>query len=177
MASAEMTLHRGGREVTLDELRKVPCPTAEGRWRPVPHHEVLSYALDGLKSASYEVERMKLGLARDNQRFWGTLVLKSAVAPGCSLAVAVASSLDKSTSLRWAYGHSVWVCDNGAWRAERTIAKKHTTHAVEVYRRAILNYVGELEQYKQIESQRIKRMMYTTLTDAQAESYLVRAYT
>ncbi len=94
-------LHCGAREVTRAELALVPCPPPEGRWRPVPHDQVLDYAVKALDDAGYGIEKMKLGLTRDDQRFWGTLVLQSTIVSGVSLACAIASSIDQSVSLRF----------------------------------------------------------------------------
>lgn len=175
-ATATLTLHRGGREVTRDELAHVPCPDAEGRWRPVPHATVLDFALTGLRDAGYGVKQLRLGLSRDDRRFWGTVVLESQVVAGVSLAVAVASSTDKSLSLRWGYGHSVWVCDNGAWVMEKTIARKHTTHGVARYQEAIVKAVADLGQYRRAEGERIKRLAAWAIDDTKAESLLLRCY-
>src|SRR5437899_1274277 len=38
--SSELVLHRGGREVSREELDAVPCPPPVGKWRPVPHGQV-----------------------------------------------------------------------------------------------------------------------------------------
>ena len=176
MAQAAMTLHKGGREVSLEELTAVPCPEPSGIWRPVPHSTVLKYAKQALQGAGYEIEKMRLGLSSDDQRFWGTMVLQNRVVQGVSLAVAIASSLDKSLSLRWGYGHNVWICDNGAWSTQKTIARKHTTHAVDRYLEAIQRCVGELEQYREVESERINRMITRECTDYMAESFLLRCY-
>ena len=43
MATASLV---GVREVSLDELRSVPCPAPEGRWVPVPHHVVVEIIVD-----------------------------------------------------------------------------------------------------------------------------------
>lgn len=48
MAEANLILHCGAREVTVEQLQAVPCPPAEGRWRPVPHGTVLPYATEAL---------------------------------------------------------------------------------------------------------------------------------
>jgi hypothetical protein len=175
-ATAVMTLHCGAREVTRDELAVVPCPQAEGRWKPVPHATVLDFAVKGLTDAGYGIKKLKLGLSRNDQRFWGTLVLESNIVHGVSLAVAVASSIDKSISLRWGYGHNVWVCDNGAWSMEKTIARKHTTNGVLRYQEAIVKAVTDLEQYRQVEEERIKRLAAWEIDDTKAESLLLRCY-
>src|SRR5207249_3852401 len=110
MASANLILHCGAREVTRQQLMEVPCPPPEGRWHPVPHHEVLDHALQALDDAGYGVEKMQIGLTRDDARFFATLTLRSPLVSGVSLAVGLRSSLDKSISLQWACGSRVFVC-------------------------------------------------------------------
>ncbi len=176
MSTANMILHCGAREVTREQLEVVPCPPPDGRWRPVPHHTVLDFAVKALDEAGYGVDKMKLGLTRDDQRFWGTLVLKSAIVSGVSLACAIASSLDKSCSLRFGYGHSVFICDNGAWRVEETIARKHTTNGVTRYQEALCLAVSKIESFKQQEAERIRALTCRDLKDAEAESLLLRCY-
>src|SRR5437660_3472736 len=94
MSEAKLMLHCGAREVTREQLELVPCPPAEGRWRPVAHATVLTYATQALADAGYEIEKLQLGLSRNDCRFFGTLTLKSSVACGVSLAVGLPSALD-----------------------------------------------------------------------------------
>jgi Domain of unknown function (DUF932) len=176
MAQASLVLHCGAREVTRSELDAVPCPKPEGRWVPVPHGTVLTHALDALTHAGYEVERMQLGLSRNDARFFGTLTLKSGLVSGVQLAVGVRSSLDKSLSLQWACGARVFVCDNLAFRSERIIARKHTTHGVTRYQEAICKAVSELADFRAQEAERIRRMQQRIVSDHFAEAFLLRAY-
>ena len=58
MSDAKLMLHCGAREVTREQLDLIPCPPAEGRWRPVPHGTVLTYATQALADAGYAIEKM-----------------------------------------------------------------------------------------------------------------------
>src|SRR5437870_642904 len=107
MSDANLMLHCGAREVTRAQLDAVPCPPAEGRWRPVPHGTVLDYATQALTDAGYGIEKMQLGLSRNDAKFFATLTLNSSVVAGVSLAVGLRSSLDRSISLQWCCGHRV----------------------------------------------------------------------
>ena len=71
---------------------------------------MLDYAEKTLTDSSYEVEQLKLGLSRDDQRFFGTVVLKSALVSGVQLAIGLRISTDQSISLQWRCGHRVFVC-------------------------------------------------------------------
>ncbi len=176
MSTAKLMLHCGAREVTSEELALVPCPAPEGRWRPVPHGTVLTYAAEALRDAGYEIEKMQLGLSRDDARFFGTLTLAAPLVSGVSLAVGIRSSTDKSISLQWCCGSRVFVCDNMAFSSSKVIARKHTTHGVTRYQEAISRAVQELAEFREVEAKRIQIMQHTDLTDAAAESYLLRAY-
>lgn len=87
MAQANLVLHCGAREVSREQLALVPCPPPEGRWKAVPHVTVLDYATTSLKEAGYEIENVKLGLTRDDNRFFGVMTLKTPLVTGTSLAV------------------------------------------------------------------------------------------
>src|SRR5262249_51257958 len=144
MPDANLILHCGAREVTVDELKAVPVPPAEGRWVPVAHATVLGHACTALADAGYQIDTMRLGLSRNDARFFGTLTLKSPLASGVQLAVGIRSSLDKSISLQWACGSRVFVCDNMAFRSETVIARKHTVNGVTRYQEAICKAVAQL---------------------------------
>ena len=174
--SASLMLHCGAREVSRDQLSLVPCPPAEGRWRPVPHVTVLDYAEKALMDAGYGVEKLQLGLSRDDARFFGTLTLKSPLASGVSLAVGLRSSTDKSISLQWACGSRVFVCDNLAFRSEKVIARKHTTNGVLRYQEAISRAVSDLPSYQEEESRRIQSMQHREMDDDSALAFLLRCY-
>lgn len=176
VASAALICHRGAREVTREELSRVACPLAEGRWRPVPHTDVLSHAEQSLTEAGYSIEKESLALSRDDARFFGTLTLRTPLSDGVNLAVGVRSSIDKSLSLQWCCGSRVFVCDNLAFSAQTVITRKHTTFGVERYHEAISKVVSELSDYREYEAFRIREMQRREVTDEQAESVLLRAF-
>jgi hypothetical protein len=171
-----MVLLCGARVVTRVELDAVPCPAAEGRWRAVPHGTVLTYALDALTSAGYEVEKMQLALSRGDRRFFGTLTLQSSILSGVSLAVGVRSSTDRSLALGFCYGSRCFVCDNLCFNSANVIAKKHTTHGIDRYQEAIAGAVSELADYRRAEAERVQWMQQRVIDDHFAEAFLLRAY-
>ena len=175
-ADATLICHRGAREVARDELTRVACPPAEGRWRPVPHSEVLSHAEQSLTDAGYTIDRMSLALSSDDARFFGTLTLRTPLSDGVNLAVGLRSSIDKSISLQWCCGSRVFVCDNLAFTAQTMITRKHTRFGIERYHDAISKVVSELDDYREYEARRICEMQRRELSDEQAESVLLRAF-
>jgi hypothetical protein len=177
MATANLLLHCGAREVAPEELRIVPCPAPEGRWYPVPHHVVVDHVTNALEFAGYQISHLQLGLARDNQRLFATAILSASLAPGVSLAVGFRSSLDKSISLQWACGNHVFCCDNMCFRSEQIIARKHTVNGVTRYQEAICRAVTGLASFREQESRRIAWMQHHPVDDREAESFLLRCLT
>lgn len=176
VAQANLTCHRGAREVSREALLQVSCPAPEGRWRPVPHADVLSHAEHCLSDAGYVIEHSSLALSRNDAQFFGTLTLRSPLSEGVNLAVGLRSSIDKSISLQWCCGSRVFVCDNLAFTAQTVISRKHTTFGIDRYHEAIANVVSGLDDYREYEANRIRQMKNRHVTDEQAESVLLRAF-
>jgi hypothetical protein len=174
---SDLMLHAGGRLVTLDELRAVPTPAAEGRWHPVSHAAVLETVTTTLTGAGYAVKSQSLAIARDGKRFFGTLDLTTPLTPdqAVALAVGVRNSTDKSFPLGFCAGSRVFVCDNLAFNAELLVKRKHTRLAVGRWNNEIAAAVQKLHGFALAEEARIARLMATELTDDAALALLVRA--
>jgi hypothetical protein len=176
MAESRLVLHRGARPVTPEELAAVPAPPAEGRWRPVPHAEVLRGVKETLAEFGYAVAKERLALSRGDARFFGTLDLETPLVEGVALAVGVRSSIDKSFPLGFCAGSRVFTCDNLAFSAELMVKRKHTTNSQAKFRDDIAQAVGRLSGYRESESARIGRMQAAEVPTEVAESYLLRAF-
>ena len=174
---SDLMLHAGGKLCTLDELRAVPTPPAEGRWHPVGHAAVLDTVTTTLAGAGYAVKAQALAVARDGKRFFGTLDLTTPLTPDgtVALAVGIRNSTDKSFPLGFCAGSRVFVCDNLAFNAELLVKRKHTRLAVGRWNNEIAEAVQKLPSFAQAEQARIARLMSTDLTDDQALAFLVRA--
>jgi hypothetical protein len=98
MATSNLVLHCGGREVTRDELAMLRCPPPTKTWAPVGHVRVLETALATLGEAGYSIEKMRLGVAGDDGRFFGTLDLTTPLTGDgtVTLAVGIRNSIDKT---------------------------------------------------------------------------------
>ena len=98
MATSNLILHRGAREVDRDELALVPLPSATRSWAPVGHTRVLDTTLATLRETGFTYDKMRLALSADGHRFFGTLDLTNELTPDgtVTLAVGVRNSSDKS---------------------------------------------------------------------------------
>lgn len=176
MVTSNLCLHKGARLVEAEELRACRAPPPEGRWFPVPHGRVLDTVTTTLQDAGYQIRGQKLALSPDNARFFGTLDLATPVATGVSLAVGVRNSVDKSFPLGFCAGNRVFICDNLAFRAELLVRRKHTRFGERNFGNAIANAVTSLQQFKEMEEQRIRQLMHTELRPEVADSLILRAY-
>lgn len=175
MADTTLVLHSGGRFVEREELKQFILPPATRTWRPISHVAVLETALQTLAEAGYQVSRTRLGVSHEDRRFFGTLDLAAPLAPGVSLAVGLRNSVDKSFPMGFCAGSRVFVCDNLAFRADLLVRRKHTVHGVGRFSADIAAAVGSLASFRTAEAGRIAALKSRPLSDAEAESFMLRA--
>jgi hypothetical protein len=177
VAQSNLILHCGARLVKEDELRAVPTPEPQGRWRPISHYSVLSHARTTLQEAGYKVRREQLALSRNDARFFGTLDLEAALVNGVTLAVAVRSSTDQSFPLGLIGGQRVFACDNLAFRADLfSVRRKHTINGEKNFANDIALAVARLDDFRKVEATRIRQMQYTDISDETADSLILRSF-
>jgi hypothetical protein len=176
MSQSALVLHRGARHVTREELNAVQVPPATETWFPLAHGHVLDRTLETLDQAGFKAARIQLGLSRSDARFFGVVDLESPIADGVTLAVAVRNSVDKSFPISFAAGERVFCCDNLAFRSEIIVARKHTRFGEFRFQEAIAKAVGGLSQFREAEAQRIGLFRSANISEAVAESLILRAY-
>ena len=174
--SAKLVLHCGARECTREELDAVPTPAATETWFPVAHGTCVTTVQRALTGSGFEVRKTRFGLSRGDARMFATVDLGSPLATGVTLAVGIRNSLDKSLPLGFVAGHHVFVCDNMAFRSELSVRRKHTRNGHTRFGEAIAAAVRNLVQFKEHETERIKRLQHVELDDRHAESLILRAY-
>ncbi len=176
MSESILVTHCGARLVTRDELAAVPTPAATRTWFPVGHLKVLTTALESLQAGGFTPRRESLALSRHDARFFATIDLESELAEGVGLAVGVRNSLDKSLPIGFCAGSRVFCCDNLAFRAEVTVARKHTRFGEDRYAEALSRAVAGLADFRASEAERVRRFQLADLSDVQAESLILRSY-
>jgi hypothetical protein len=175
--SATLVLHAGGKEVSVDDLARVDLPESTKTWVPIKHTTVLSTATDTLAEAGYAVVNRRLALSNNGSRFFGVLDLSTELTTDgmVTLAVGIRSSYDKSFPLGFCAGSRVFICDNLAFRADLMVKRKHTLHGASRFSSDIAHAVQSLQSFKEAEAARIAHMQEMEITDAQAESLMLRA--
>lgn len=171
-----LVLHCGARQVDAQEIHSVPVPAGTNSWFPVGHGQVLEVAQKTLQDCGYVVMSSKLGLSRDDQRFFGVLNLGHALATGVNLAVGIRNSIDKSFPMGLVAGSHVFVCDNLSFRSDLIVRRRHTRFGRERFVTDIADAVSRLGQFHLAEQQRIRVFQHKEISDQTAESLLLKSY-
>lgn len=175
MSNSSLVLHCGGRTVEREELKQFILPPATKSWKPISHNHVLDTAITALTEAGYSVNKLKLGVSHQGNRFFGTLDLAAPLVPGVSIAVGLRNSVDKSFPMGFAAGSRVFVCDNLAFSADLIVRRKHTVNGQGLFSRDIATAVTSLASFRAAEAGRIEALQNRILSDAEAESLMLRA--
>lgn len=173
--SGNLVVHAGGRMVSRSQLEKVPCPSPEGRWFPIPFAEVAQTTLDALAARGYSPTHEQYALSRNDQRMFGVIGLTAEVSEGVNLCVGIRSSHDRSLSLSFCAGSRVFVCDNLAFRSERVVSRRHTINGREAFQRAMFAEVEFLAEHAKVEGSLIGDMIDYPLSERSAEAFLLQA--
>lgn len=175
MTQGTLFNHCGAQQVSRDELALIPAPQPTETWFPLPHSEVLEAVEGTLEDSGFAIAKAQFSVAKDDQRFFGVLDLRSPVADGVCLSVGIRNSTDKSFPIGFACGSRVFVCDNLSFSSEIVVAKRHTRFGERRYREGIANAVQGLHQFQAVEAQRIEEMQARCLTDDRANSLILQS--
>jgi hypothetical protein len=91
------------------------------------------------------------------------------------LVIGLRNSHDKSFPAAIALGSAVFVCDNLAFSAEVTIARRHTRYIERDLPRVVHTAIGRLTDLRGQQDQRIESYKDTPLTDPAAHDLIIRA--
>ena len=179
MATSTLILHKGAREVTREELERVPTPQATATHFPVPFSRFLDMTLDNLRAASFEPTRQRFALSRNDMRLFSVIELNSTLAAGITLACAISSSHDCSLPYRFIAGGRTMCCDNLMMSSDLSLGlvrRKHTRNGAQRMAEAISAATKKLPQFVLQESARLVKAQQTIITDTDAESLILRSW-
>lgn len=167
------------RRVTQGELARVVVPESTKSWFPVAHHEVLSTVLGLLESAGYRVADpfgRCLLLGRSGSRFFGILETDRQVTDRLNLVIGVRNSTDQSFPFGFCVGYHTRPGYNIAFRSNLVIRRKHTKQGERRFHEDLIQAIGQLGLFREVEKQRIDTLQATSITTTLAESFILRAY-
>lgn len=148
-----LLLHRGGQEAKKEDLALIPLPPATDSYQPVSHFE-LAQTLSTIGQdilTDYTLIGETYALARQGQQMFAFLKFQAGDNK-TALSFAFRNSYDRSMSIGFAAGLSVFCCDNLALNGDIVVMKKHTKNvfagledsAITTLYKAKLQYQGLL---------------------------------
>lgn len=169
-----LILHRGARNVSLDEVMCAKTPDATETWVPIPHGRIVELAKENLTGLGMEITKEEYGMQRDGSRFFGVLSLASTQADW-TMCVGLRNSHDKSIPAGALLGSSVFVCDNMAFSGEVKFARKHTRYIERDLPSLVSGAIARLVGARSRQEDRIERYKATELSPKDAHDLFIRA--
>jgi hypothetical protein len=171
-----LVLHCGARQVARRDVEEAATPPASATWVPVAHHRLLDLVEATLSGSSMTVASEAHALWGDGLRYFGLLeIVNGEPHEDYGLVIGVRNSHDKSFPAAIALGSSVFCCDNLAFSAEVSIARRHTRFIERDLPRIVHTAVGRLADMRGQQDERIQSYKEMQLTDPAAHDLVIRA--
>ena len=171
-----LVLHCGARHVEREAVERAATPVGSATWVPVPHHRLLEQVESTLVADGMRVVSQAHALWQEGLRYFGLLEVQNGQAhDDYGLVIGLRNSHDKSFPAAIALGSSVFCCDNLAFSAEVTIARRHTRFIERDLPRVVHTAVGRLADMRGQQDQRIRTYQETELDDRTAHDLVIRA--
>jgi hypothetical protein len=171
-----LVLHCGARHVERRLVERAETPPASETWVPVPHHRLLEQVESTLAVGGMRIANEAHALWSEGLRYFGLLEVTNGEAQDdYGLVIGLRNSHDKSFPASIALGSGVFVCDNLAFSAEVTIARRHTRFIERDLPRVVHTAVARLSDMRGQQDERIQAYKDTTLTDSAAHDLVIRA--
>lgn len=168
VGEGRLVLHCGGRNVTWDELRKIPTPAATDTHFPIPHYAFVETVLDGLSFHGYSPKEAAYAVSGpDGQRFFGVIALENRDRH-MQWVLGIQGAHDKSSTRRGMLGTQCFVCDNMAFsgKAVFEFSRKHTVNIMRDLPRLVSTKLAGLRAAITDEGDRIHRMQEALIPDS-----------
>lgn len=176
-----LMLHCGGRIASLEEIAEVETPTANRSHVPVSHLDVIESARSALVDSGYSITDEEHGLAgaggNGDARYFGILQISQDGRKDrgdYSWTLGIRNSHDKKFPVGFAAGSRAFVCDNTAFSAESTVARKHTRNVRRDLPGAIARAIGGMAESLGLLDTRYDAYKERELRDAEANDILVK---
>ena len=91
--------HCGATPVTREDLEIITAPPPTETWYPVRHQEVLCCVEETLDSSGFQIEKSRLSVSNQQQRFFGVLDIRTELADGVTLSIGVGNSHEKTVPI------------------------------------------------------------------------------
>lgn len=173
---ANLVLHCGARHVERSQVLEARTPAASETWVPVPHHRLLELVESTLSTSGMTISNQAHALWSDGLRYFGLMeVANGQRHVDYGLVIGLRNSHDKSFPAAIAMGSSVFCCDNLAFSAEVTIARRHTRFIERDLPRVVHTAVARLSDLRGQQDERIVAYKETELAEPAAHDLVIRA--
>jgi hypothetical protein len=171
-----LVLHCGARHVERRAVEEANTPPASETWVPIAHHRLLEQVESTLAACGMMVANEAHALWTGGLRYFGLLEVTNGQAHGdYGLVIGLRNSHDKSFPAAIALGSADFVCDNLAFSAEVTIARRHTRFIERDLPRVVHTAVGRLADMRGQQDVRMRSYKKTELSDLAAHDLVIRA--
>lgn len=152
-------------------LLNTQLPIQTRTYKPVSHKELIDVTLESLDKCGFVLSQELYSVARDGQQANGKYHLEYGNDRDMGLMVAWQNSYDKSLTLKFAVGGSVFICKNGMVRGDMgTFKNKHVGEIQQITPHTLREYIcraGETFDDMIKEKQRMKEIEVTKRVSAE----------
>jgi hypothetical protein len=170
--------------VTEQQVRAVRKPiyiVETPTFRPLEHSVVLDSIETALNKAGLEIarddsgnEKRRYTLVDENAKLYATLPLTDRIDNDSGLMLGIVNSWNKSLALRIGFGSRVFVCENGAFFAEKVVGRKHTPNIMRDLPDLLAAALQQTNTYVEQQRRFFERLRTIMLTDNEAHDLIVR---
>ena len=170
-----LMLHRGATTIDYDGLRELDTPPATPSHVPIPHFRVVDLVKTAVGMYGHEIVGETHGVTEDGARYFGLLSLKSPYT-GYEDTVGLRNSHDKSFPVSVGFGSRVFVCDNLAFIADRSVRTKHTAALKLRLPGLIGEMIEPLALHRESQHRTFERYRAANLADELADHAIMQMY-
>lgn len=171
-----LVLHCGARHAERRQVERAKTPARSPSWVPVAHHRLLEQVEATIVGTGLSIVNEAHALWGDGMRYFGLLEISNGQAESdYGLVIGLRNSHDKSFPAAIALGSAVFVCDNLAFSAEVSIARRHTRHIERDLPQVVHAAVGRLTDLRGQQDERIRAYKEFEIADRDAHDLMVRA--
>jgi hypothetical protein len=167
--AGKLTVHRGAKVVTWDELRQYPVPTATETWKPVSHIELVETLAGVMADRGLHVTREQFAV--QGPRLFGVFDTEWQKMEDYGAAVGFRHGISRDVAIHILCGARVWLCDNLSYSGEQITVRKHTAklNLAEEMDRALYRYMQGFRKFQEriqfqkdcvIDDRKIKTLIY-----------------
>ena len=141
---------------TKQALIGVPVPKETRTYKPVSHEELIDLTLSSIDSSGFTLDKERYSYARDGMVANGRFTIKDVADSEMQLEIGWQNSYDKSLSLKFAIGTSIFICKNGVVSGDFGAFRKPHKGQIQTFTPdAITSYIRQAgEAFKRIQKER-----------------------